>query len=202
MSEQIATDQFLLRVTDLKQWAYCPRILYYFYCLPDIRPLTYKMKAGIEAGQAEEDREERRSLRPYGLTSGWREYNRVVRSERYKLQGVVDMVIWSEGEMPLEAIPVDYKLSAVSGKHFQLQLAAYGLLLEESSGRPARRGFLYHIPTRKAEEVRLDGRLRKNLLLALESIRRAVFGETMPEPAAQRGKCVSCEFRRFCNDVL
>jgi len=55
------------RVTDLKQWVYCPRVLYYAMCLPKIRPTTYKMKAGIEAGQSEEGREERRSLRPYGL---------------------------------------------------------------------------------------------------------------------------------------
>ena len=51
------------RVTDLKQWVYCPRILYYHHCLPDVRPVTYKMKAGVEAGRAEEGREERRSLR-------------------------------------------------------------------------------------------------------------------------------------------
>jgi len=50
-------------VTDLKQFAYCPRVVYYSYCLPLIRPMTYKMKAGQEAHVEEKGREQRRSLR-------------------------------------------------------------------------------------------------------------------------------------------
>ena len=33
-------DELLFEVTDLKQWIYCPRVLYYRYCLPEIRPIT------------------------------------------------------------------------------------------------------------------------------------------------------------------
>ena len=71
-----------IRVTDLKQWAYCPRVFYYHQCLPRVRPVTYKMRAGVEAGQAEEGREARRSLRAYGLSSGDREFDVPVRSAR------------------------------------------------------------------------------------------------------------------------
>ena len=56
-----------LVITDFKQWVYCPRVWYYQHCLPKVRPTTYSMEAGAEAGRAEEGREERRSLRVYGL---------------------------------------------------------------------------------------------------------------------------------------
>jgi len=62
-------------VTDLKQFAYCPRVVYYSYCLPLIRPVTYKMEAGREAHLDEKGREERRSLRAYGLREGERSFN-------------------------------------------------------------------------------------------------------------------------------
>ena len=59
-------------VSDLRQYSYCPRIIYYRYCLPQIRPITYKMTAGQAAQESEEQREQRRSLRAYGLQSGER----------------------------------------------------------------------------------------------------------------------------------
>lgn len=188
------------RVTDLKQWVYCPRILYYFYCLPDVRPVTYKMEAGIEAGQDEEGREARRSLRVFGLKAGLREFNVPVSSEKLGLRGTVDMVIWPDSRKDGEVIPVDYKLSQVAGKHFKLQLAAYGMLLEEQYGAQAGRGFLYFIGLRQVEEVRIDTRLRKQLLAALDAMHRMLAVEAMPPSTSQRGKCLACEFRRFCND--
>jgi CRISPR-associated exonuclease Cas4 len=204
MLDSIQQDRSLdtpFRVTDLKQWVYCPRILYYYTCLPDIRPVTYKMEAGREAGQAEEVREARRSLKAYGLSKGRREFDVPVTSSRLGLRGKVDMVIWLE-DAAERFIPVDYKLSKESSLHFKLQLAAYGVLLEEMSGGTARRGFLYSIPLRKAEEVRLDRTIREKLLSSLDAMHRMLLRESMPEATRQRGKCVACEFRRFCNDVL
>jgi len=188
------------RVTDLKQWVYCPRVLYYQYCLPDVRPVTYKMEAGIEAGRAEEGREERRSLRAYGLSEGEREFNVPVASARWGLRGEVDMVITAPriGEV----IPVDYKLSQIAGPHFQIQLAAYALLLEEARGCTVRHGFLYYIPLRRAERVTIGERLRRKLTIALGEMRGMVATEKMPAPTPNLRKCVACEFRRFCNDVL
>lgn len=190
------------KVTDLKQWVYCPRILYYHTCLPDIRPTTYKMQAGIEAGQAEEGREERRSLRAYGLSAGEREFNVRLSSERLGLRGEVDMVITVTTPAGKEIIPVDYKLSRIAGPHFKLQLAAYALLLEEARGGEVRRGFLYSIPLRRAEAVPIDQTLRKKLLDTLAAMREVLETEKMPPPTPNIRKCVACEFRRFCNDVL
>jgi len=189
-------------VTDLKQWVYCPRVLYYHHCLPDIRPVTHKMEAGIEAGRAEEDREERRSLRAYGLEHGEREFNVRLSSERLGLRGEVDMVITLSGPAGPEIIPVDYKLSRIAGPHFKLQLAAYALLLEEARGGEVRRGFLYSIPLRRAEVVPIDQKLRQKLIVTLEAMRQMLETEKMPSPTPNVRKCVACEFRRFCNDVL
>ena len=46
----------IFRVTDLKQYFYCPRVVYYAYCLPQVRPVTAKMEAGIEAQVEAEER--------------------------------------------------------------------------------------------------------------------------------------------------
>ena len=190
------------RVTDLKQWVYCPRILYFYICLPDVRPVTYKMEAGAEAGLSEEGREMRRSLRAYGLETGRREFNVRLSSDRYGLRGMLDMVIWVDAPPPGEVIPVDYKLSKIAGEHFKLQLMAYAVLLEDTSGFPARRGFIYEIPRRQAEQVIFNRRLRDKLLATLDAMHRMLWTELMPDPTPNRSKCLACEFHRFCNDVI
>lgn len=216
------TPDGLLEVTDLKQYAYCPRIPFYRYCLPAIRPVTYGMREGILSHREEQAREERRSLRAYGLTEGERVFDLALRSEELGLVGRLDMAIrchritsgaavaMASGEIEgepagedEEAIVVDYKLTQVAaGKHFQLQLAAYALLLEEAWQTPVRRAFIYHIPLRKAEEVRITAPLRRRVRQAVEAVRAMVAAERMPPPPTNRSRCVTCEFRRFCNDVI
>ncbi len=197
------------RVTDLKQWVYCPRVLYYAMCLPKIRPTTYKMKAGIEAGHNEEGREERRSLHPYGLEEGHREFDVALSSTRYGLRGKADLVVWIDPQdcsagnpPPGEFVVVDYKLSSVAGEHFKLQLTAYALMIEETSGLTAKCGYLYFIPKRRSEKVQFTPRLREKLLMTLDAMHRMLHTESMPAPTPNRNKCLACEFRRFCNDVV
>jgi CRISPR-associated exonuclease Cas4 len=189
------------RVTDLKQYVYCPRILYYHTCLPRVRPTTYKMEASVEAHAVVDEQESRRTLRAYGLEQGQRHFNVPLVSERLGMRGEVDMVIETEGSGRREVIPVDYKLSEKKAEHFQLQLVAYALMLEDAWGVPVRRGFLYFLPLRRAEEVRITTRLRTMLDEALCTMNGMLVSELMPAPTRQRAKCVACEFRRFCNDV-
>jgi CRISPR-associated exonuclease Cas4 len=192
-------EPFTLRVIDLKQYVYCPRILYYHTVLPEIRPLTYKMEAGIQAHIEAEEREKRRQLRTYGLQTGERTFNVPLLSEELGLSGVVDMVIETE----TERIPVDYKQAKKVGKHFKLQLMAYGRLLEIlNNDKSVNRGFLYLLPKRQAIEVRYTPHLRRQFESARQGMIQIVTPQKMPAPTKQSGRCVECEFRRFCNDTL
>lgn len=189
------------RVTDLKQWLYCRRIVYYAYCLPDVRPITYKMFYGREVGEEEALREMRRSTRRYGNLEGHRQFEVELASPRLGLRGKADLVIWVEAPQP-EVVVVDYKNSLKIGKQVHYQVLAYGMMLEEQSQVPAKRGFVYLIPKRKIEEIRFDEPLRNSFLKELEEMHTVLRSEQMPLPTEVRAKCLACEFRRFCNDVL
>lgn len=197
-------EQVSFRVSDLKQYFFCPRLVYYHYCLPGVRPVTFKMRAGREQGEAEQAREERRSLRVYRLRRGERFFDLRLSSARLGLHGKLDLAIKTDDNknVALEAIPVDYKLTP--GRvvtHFILQVVAYGMLLEEAWNIPVGRGFLYLIPARRAREIPITTALREQVQQAVEAMRHIVIQEAMPPPPRQRGKCHTCEFRRFCNDV-
>ncbi|HEY6409176.1 MAG TPA: CRISPR-associated protein Cas4 [Ktedonobacteraceae bacterium] len=196
---------WLFEVTDLKQYVACPRIVYYRYCLPRVRPITGLMEEGIRRHEEEDAREERRSLRTYGLKEGERLAHLALRSATLGLSGRIDLVIAtpSRDTPNAEGIVVEYKYSEQkAGPHFALQLAAYALLLEEAWSIPVKRGYLYSIPLRRAELVPITPHLRKKVVQTVQHIQQVVTSELMPAPPSTQYRCVTCEFRRFCNDVV
>ena len=128
-----------------------------------------------------------------------------LRSVALGLRGRLDLaiaVLWRAAR-GAEAIVVEYKDSEQgAGPHFKLQLAAYALLLEEAWGLRVRRAFIYSIPLRLAEMITITPALRQKVRQAVEAMRLAVGGERMPEAPGSPQPCISCEFRRFCNDVV
>ncbi|MBI2863656.1 MAG: CRISPR-associated protein Cas4 [Chloroflexi bacterium] len=191
----------ILTVTDLKQFGYCQRILYFTYCMPVKRPTTYKMEEGKLAHQRVEDLEARRSLKSYRLDEEGgpreRQFNVRLYSERLGLSGLLDMVITSREEV----IPVDFKNSpGLPGLNHKYQLTAYALLVEDKWDKPVRRGFIHAIPTKRSHEITITPSMRGFVRDAMVAIRQMVAAETMPAATRHKGRCVDCEFLRFCND--
>lgn len=192
-------EPLVFRVADLKQWFVCQRIVYYAHVMPAVRPLTYAMEAGKLAHEEVRPLEKRRTLRAYGVPDGKRHFDVVLYAPELGLSGLVDMVI----ERTDEVIPVDFKDSfQIKARQFRLQVVAYGVLLEHLWGRPVKRGFVYSLPARRAQEVKLTPQMRSAVMQAVAEMREmAQRGEFPPPPSRQR-LCVTCEFRRFCNDVV
>ena len=196
-------ERWLLRVTDLKQYEYCPRVVFFQYCMPGVRPTTYKMEAGIAAQDRVEELEKRRSLRAYELVDGERHFNVSVQSMHLQCSGQVDLVVESQTDDGTRLTPIDFKLSRRQpGPHFKLQLACYALMLEEAWGVPVSTGYIYLIPRKQAIRVEIDKRLRQRAVRALGEIRMMIENERMLAPTKYRQRCIDCEFRRFCGDTL
>ena len=190
-------ETWLFTVTDLKQYMYCARVFYYHVCLPHIRPLTYKMEAGMEAHAEEPKRALRRSFVPYGAESGQRFFDVAIQSTTLALSGSIDEVV----DIGSEMIPVDYKLARKAGYHYKIQLTAYALLLEVERGAKVERGFLYLIPLHQAVEVPITAKMRRQVRRALREMTTIATTEHMPPATKWQQRCPDCEFRRFCNDV-
>ena len=182
------------RVTDLKEYTFCPRVLYYENCLPDLRPSTYKMGAGVRAHQNERKEAARRT---YGLPEGEHHFNLTLTSEALGLIGEIDEVILT----PDEAFVVDYKLAKKVGNNFKLQVVAYAMLLMESWNVSVRESFVYLIPTRKLQPVKVTSQIQAKVRQAVEHMHRIVEQEEMPPPPPNTRQCITCKHRRFCNDV-
>lgn len=186
-----------ITITLIKQHTYCARIAYYETCTPDVRPRTYKMDAGEAAHARERQRAARRSLAAYQIPAGERRFEVRMRSEALQLVGKVDEIILA----PDQVIVIDYKLASWVWDNHEMQITAYAMLAEEMFGLPAPLGYIYLLKQRKFHPIPVTAELRQAVLASIQHLNRIRFDEYMPPPAANRNKCIACEFRRFCNDV-
>lgn len=188
-----------LRVNDLKQFAYCPRIVFYNYVMPVDRKPTFKMEHGKSAEEVIDKLESRRTLKEYGLDQGKRYFHHSIFSEKLGLSGKIDLLI----ECPAGIFPVDFKFTAGGvRKNHIAQLAGYALILEDVYQRSVDKGFVFLIPEEKVEGIDLTDPVKTDALAMIETIRASIIQELLPDPTPWRSRCVDCEFRNYCRDVL
>jgi len=207
-----SSPSIMLTIGDIKQYFYCPRIVYFRYLMPSFRPTTYKMEEGKLRQREEIKLEMRRTLvrfgikgpRPYGKKEegedGVKRFFGIrLASERLGLTGVVDMAIVT----PEEVIPVDFKDGAFSigevvALHHKYQLLGYGLLLEESYRKRAERGFIHSLEDGTTKSVYFSQGVRDFLTGKIRRMRNMIEKEIMPEETPYRSRCRECEFRPVC----
>jgi CRISPR-associated exonuclease Cas4 len=188
-----------LRVNDLKQYEYCPRVVFYNTVMPVDRKATIKM----ERGKTEEFRvdalERRRSLRRYKLGSGERRFNVWLESARLGLSGRLDLLIVSGAGY----FPVDFKYSrGRPHRNHVFQLAGYALLVEEAFGAVVDTGFIYLLPLQEAVAIKLTDQVKREAMGRLAAMRAMIEEGLLPEPTEVRSRCTDCEFRNYCGDVF
>ena len=185
-------------VTDLKQWAYCPRIVYYRHVMPGVGKATFKMEEAKSAQELIERLELRRGLREYGMESARRRFNAWLTDEMLGLAGKIDLVL----ETNEAAAVVDFKLtSGEPGENHRLQLGGYALLVEATLHRPVAVGFMYRIPDNRVYTIPITQELRQRVRAAISGIRRIASQQIFPDRTPIRGRCSECEYGNYCSDI-
>jgi len=187
-----------LRVTDVKQYFYCPRIIYFTYVCPVQKKVTAKMQYGKDAHLELDRLEKRRTFKRYNFKEGERKFHASLYSSRLGLEGKLDMHIVA-GE---EIFPVEFKHTAAGPSlSHKYQLVAYAMLLEDRYNRPVRYGFLCYNSSNEVIPVDITPNARLHVKETIVRIRSMVSAEKMPARTIHRGRCVDCEYRNFCGDV-
>lgn len=188
-----------LRVNDLKQFEYCPRIVFYNTVMPVERKVTVKMERGKEEELRLDALESRRTLKRYELGSGERRFHVGLESLRLGLTGKLDLLIVS----PKGFFPVDFKYTrGRPHRNHVIQLVGYALLVEENFQTQVETAFIYLAPLQRVVAVALTEELKKQTLQRLAEIRAIIRDGILPSATAVRARCEECEFRNFCGDVF
>lgn len=188
-----------ITVSDIKQYTYCPRVVFFTYLQPVDKKTTYKMEVGQSSQEIWEKLESRRKLKKYHLEEGERVFNFFLASSKLGLTGKLDLYLWSKEGL----FPVEFKHTTQKPQRNHLhQLAAYALLLEEKFNLVVKKGFVYMIPVGDIYVFDLTQDLKEEVLGIVSSIQEMISREQMPEKTKHRNKCNDCEYQNFCGDVF
>lgn len=184
---------------ELRQWHYCPRVVFFERCTPIRRRETILMTHGRDIHQTEQQKEKRRTLSRYELGEGERRYNVRLTHAALGLTGELDMLI-VDGT---NAYPVEFKHSRrPPDTGHKWQLAAYALLVESELGLSVPHAYWHSSLTRQTHTIPCDTRLKNRTRKTIAEIRAAIHDERCPAPTSQPAKCLECELKNFCGDTL
>jgi CRISPR-associated exonuclease Cas4 len=135
----------------------------------------------------------------YSDTLGWHRAEHPLIAHRHGLVGKPDYLF----EKGRQLIPVEVKPARLAPEPYPsdvMQLAAYCLLVEETSGvRPAYGLLRYRHTTFK---IRFDDRLRNDLLRLIGEMRSRDRAIASTRSHHEARRCAACGFRTQCDETL
>ena len=136
----------------------------------------------------------------YVDTGDWRRNDRPLFSAKRRLTGKPDYLV----ENRKETIPVEVKSTHLHGDDpydsHKLQLAAYCLLVEETTGKRPSHGILQYANI--TLRLPYTDTLRNELLQALDQIRKAHSAHTIPRSHDTPARCRHCGYLQDCGDSI
>ena len=182
----------------IRQWCYCPRVVYYMELMRMSVHRPVWVKQGEDFHQLEEKLWQRRNLSCFDLQQGKKHYRLAMQSEKLGLHGIADLVIETN-----EAVyPVEFKLSASNKKRGDvLQLIAYGMLARQHFQKPVSVAFLVG-RGRLLYKIAVNEAQCQQVMTVTQHICRMLEKARKPETSASLVQCGACEYVNFCNDRL
>lgn len=181
----------------LRQWCFCPRVVYYQELL------NIKSSKPLWVAQGEDFHikinhlEKRRSFIKYGLVNAQRHFNVNVKSEKYRLHGIIDCVIETDEQIFIVEHKINPKPNSLGHK---LQLCGYAIIAEEFYKKPCTKGFLTAEKT--SFEINITNELIDKLMQVTSNIINMLDLANKPDSSATEYQCVQCEYINYCNDRL
>lgn len=196
MSEEFVT------VSEVKQYAYCPRIVYYSSVLKaDVKLSSQQWEGRVTHDEIHKKDKRRVSsiLNVKEFLGARKLFGVSLESKPLMLKGTLDCLIIKDNEY----VPIDYKAMRSDKKKVwfdhKIQLAAYSLLVEEEFSTIVKRGFVYYEPEDLALKVTITPSLRRLTRMVIEEVIKIKEEEYMPKKTSNLRKCKGgCGYLWIC----
>jgi CRISPR-associated exonuclease Cas4 len=188
----------MIQVSDITQYFYCPRKIYF------IKTLGIKIKARpkMEMGKEEHEKEHRRIKERktiYGIPKKDITqiiHNLPIEDTNTGIYGIIDttIILKTKEIIPVEVKYTDFENIKINWKK---QLTAYAILLEKHFKTTIKKGIIY-LPTKhKQIQIDIPSEAKATLKQDIKKIKKLIHSEKIPN--VTKGKqCNYCEMKKFC----
>ena len=189
----------MITPSEVLEYLYCARFTYFLNVMKiaQYEDRRYKVQLGREVHnqRLEQNRDYFRKKIPVEQ----KETEVYLASPQLRVRGVVDEVLWlKDGTMA----PMDYKFTPFREYVFRthrVQIALYGMLIEETYERPVKYGYIAYIRGgSKTHKISLTENLKSRAIRSVDDIFNIIEAEKMPSRTKQRVRCADCCYKNIC----
>ena len=187
------SEEMYLTAEDMRQFVYCPRIIYFRYVMLIQPESTFKMQRGEEVHQKGV---RSKSKEVDGIVEKY--YNLFLKDADLNIASLLDYLEFNG----TEAIPVDIKTGhcyqdPISDHHLA-QLIFQALIVEKNFKVPVMKVKVIYTKEKSERTYAFSVVDKLKILKNIEKIRKMVQTEVIPPPVLDAAKCTDCEFWRYC----
>lgn len=191
-------NEVLLTVSDVIEYQFCPRFIYFMHCLDIPQHAENKSKV-VKGKEVHEERKLRnRDYVRKKLHCIQKDSEVLLVSKKHHVKGIVDEVLFLEDGT---AAPLEYKFAEDKGEIFstyRYQLALQALLIRENYDRKVEKGYIcYTRSNYQVKEVDITSSDTKKATEAIKEILTIIKQGTYPD-ATHDDRCTDCCYRNIC----
>ncbi len=198
-SESELEPEVFITVSDVMEYLFCPRFIYFMHCLgiPQHEEKRYKVLKGRALHEARE--KVNKSYIRKKLRCVRKDVAVYLVSRQNHLKGEVDEVLFLENGT---AAPLDYKFAEFKDKVYRThkyQSALYGLMIADNYGVDVNRGFVcYTRSNHLVKEVKLSNNDFERAIARVNEVLEIIQKGFYPEATKYKVRCVDCTYRNIC----
>lgn len=180
-----------LPISALQHYAYCPRQ----FALIHIEQVWEENRYTAEGRVLHERVDSGVAEQRHGVRT---ERGVLLRSEKYRLTGKMDLLEIEQGDPP-KYFPVEYKRGKPKVEDWdRIQLCAQALCIEEMRGIHVDEGAIWYWEVRKREPVAIDNTLRQTTMEMIEAAHALLASGKTPPPIEDKKRCRACSLVDLC----
>lgn len=188
-----------ITTSDLIEYLFCPRFIYFIYCLciPQHEEKRFKVQKGRDVHEYKSETNKEYLRKKLGVVK--KEINVPLNSEIHNIHGVVDEVLSLEdGSMS----PFDYKFAEYKDKLFQthkFQSYVYAMLINENYQKPVNQGFVcYTRSNNLIKEIIFTKAGFKEVEETSKAILKIIQTGCFPKKTKSANRCIDCCYTNIC----
>ena len=191
--------EVLITVSDVMEYLFCPRFIYFMYCLatPQHEERRYKVLKGRELHEARE--KVNKSYIRKKLQCARKDIAVYLVSREHHVKGEVDEVLFLDDGT---AAPLDYKFAEFKDTLYRThryQSALYGLMIADNYGVAVNKGFVcYTRSNHLVKEITLGEKEFERAIALVNAVLEIIQKGYYPKATKYKARCVDCTYRNIC----
>ena len=193
---------FSITASDILEYLYCPRFIYFENYL-DI-PQHEEKRFKVQKGRDVHDDKQKINMAYLRKKLGCIERkSSVYLSSSKGIRGIVDEILFLDDGT---AAPLDYKYAEYKERTFKnhkYQLTFYGQLIQENYNATVTRGFIVYTRSRnKLVEVPIMEKMYRELNIIINDLANVVQKGIYPKPTKYKQRCPDCCYKNLCERTI